>query len=95
MKKLVVYFVGSIAVIEIFGALLSAFDIEPSGFKQFYSGEWKDPVNPYADRDTVIGVWHEPNDSWLQLGPCYSVPMQANRFGARDNQWDTTKPGNF
>src|SRR5688500_16719595 len=82
-------------LIELTGSIMSVFNVEPTGFKQYFTDEWSDSINAYADRDSLVGVWHKPNDSWLQLGACFSVPMKANRFGARDNEWDTTKKGNL
>jgi hypothetical protein len=95
MMRFVKYLCWAFLFIELTGFTMSAFDIEPTGFKQYFTNEWKDSVHAYADRDTLVGVWHKPNDTWLQLGACFSVPMKANRFGARDNDWDTTKNGNL
>jgi hypothetical protein len=93
MKNFLIYLVVSVLAIEVTGSILSAFNIEPTGFKQYFSSEWRDPVNPYADRDSLVGVWHRPNDSWLQLGACFSVPMRSNSFGARDDEWNVKEPG--
>ncbi|MHA4845715.1 hypothetical protein ACX0G7_16190 [Flavitalea antarctica] len=95
MKRFVKYLCWAFVVIELTGLTMSALDIEPTGFKHYFSSEWNDSVHAYADRDTLVGVWHKPYDSWLQLGACFSVPMKANRFGARDNDWDTTKKGHL
>ena len=83
----------ALLLIEGAGYLLAALNIEPTGFKSFISNEWNDDTNPYADRDSIIGMWHKPNDEWIESGPCYTVKMKANQFGARDNNWDTSKKG--
>jgi hypothetical protein len=95
MIRFLKYLCWAFLFIELTGFTMSALNIEPTGFKQYFSDEWKDSIQPYADRDTLVGVWHKPNDSWLQVGACFSVPMKANRYGARDNDWDTTKKGNL
>lgn len=95
IMRFVKYLCWSFLLIELTGFIMSATNIEPTGFRQYFTGEWKDSIHAYADRDTLVGVWHKPNDSWVQLGACFSVPMKANRFGARDNEWDTTKTGHL
>lgn len=95
MIRFVKHLCWAFLFIELTGFTMSALDVEPTGFKQYFTGEWKDSIHAYADRDTLVGVWHKPNDSWLQVGACFSVPMKANRFGARDNEWDTTQKGNM
>ncbi|RYY14290.1 MAG: hypothetical protein EOO04_30455 [Chitinophagaceae bacterium] len=95
MMRYLTYLCRAFLFIELTGFVMSFFDVEPTGFKQYYTNEWNDSIHAYADRDPMVGVWHKPNDSWLQLGACFSVPMKANRYGARDNEWDTTKKGNL
>ena len=92
-KKTILYFLLALLLIEATGYLLTALHIEPTGFKFFISNEWNDNANPYADRDSIVGVWHKPNDEWIQSGPCFTVKMRSNQYGARDNNWDTSKSG--
>lgn len=93
MKKWLLQLMLAYVLVECTGYFLSALNIEPTGFKLYVNNEWNNNQNPYADRDTTVGVWHTPNDEWVQSGPCFTVKMNSNQFGARDNVWDTTKKG--
>lgn len=93
MRKFIILFLLSLVTIELSGYILSALRIEPTGYKLYADKEWLDARNAYADRDTIVGVWHLPNDRWLQNGPCFTTEMTSNQYGARDNSWDTTKQG--
>ncbi|RYD56676.1 MAG: hypothetical protein EOP56_11550 [Sphingobacteriales bacterium] len=93
MKKVILLFVLSFLVIEISGYVLALLRIEPTGYRLFFNKEWLDPKNAYADRDTTVGVWHSPNDTWIQNGPCFTAEMKSNAFGARDNNWESGKDG--
>lgn len=93
MKKFICHLILSLIIIEACGYLLSLFNLEPTGYKVFFNKEAFDPSNGYADRDSLVGVWHKPNDVWVQNGACFATEMRSNQFGARDNTWDTTKPG--
>jgi hypothetical protein len=95
IKRFVIYLLLSLLVIELAGNLLGFFKIEPTGYRLVINAEALDDHNGYADRDSMVGVWHRPNDVWIQAGPCYTTEMRSNQFGARDNHWDTTKKGNL
>lgn len=93
MKKFLILLFAAIISLEISGYVLSFAGLEPTGYRLYLNGEWLDPHNAYADRDTVVGVWHLPNDRWIQNGPCFTTEMRSNKFGARDNDWDVKKKG--
>ncbi len=93
MKSNVLYIIAAFVVIEFTGNVLSLLSIEPTGFRLHLNTEWADDDNAYADRDSTVGVWHVPNDVWIQNGPCFTVEMQSNNYGARDNNWDTSQSG--
>lgn len=95
VKKFIKYLLLSILIIEIVGNILGALKIDPTGYRLIFNGGALDDHNAYADRDSMVGVWHKPNDKWMQLGPCYTTEMFSNQYGARDNNWDTTKNGNL
>ncbi len=93
MKKFLWYTVLSLLLIEIGGHALALIHLEPTGFKLFLNNSWKNDKNAYADMDTLVGVWHQPNDSWVKSGPCFTVEMHSNQYGATDNRWDTAQKG--
>lgn len=95
MKSFIKNLLLAILVIELAGNLAGVAGIEPSGYRPALNTYALKSHNAYADRDSLVGVWHKPNDSWMQVGPCFSTLMTSNQFGARDNNWDTKTNGNL
>ena len=93
MKRFFIYFITTFILVEFIGCGLALAEVEPSGFKLYFNSTWSNDKNAYADIDSTVGVWHQPNDTWVKSGPCFTVTMQSNQFGATDNIWDTSQKG--
>jgi len=93
MKKFIYHLFLSLIIVEACGYLLSLLNLEPTGFKVYYNTEAFDNSNGYADRDSLVGVWHKPNDTWVHNAACFTAEMHSNQYGATDNRWDTSKTG--
>lgn len=52
-----------------------------------YNSRLVSRINLHADMDSTFGIWHQPNFSARQTGPCFDAMFSTNRWGARDDQW--------